>query len=86
MGTWNSLPTEIRTHVLYLFCLNVVEEYNDFDIDLNEIYNALAELEWPKPPECLSSLASSEGNFALTKSKLQSFDVKALDLSKRTFP
>ena len=32
------------------------------------------------------SMLTSEGNFALTKSKLQSFDVKALDLSKRTFP
>src|SRR5208282_4723972 len=60
MTTWNSLPTEIRNLVLHLFCLNVVEEYKDLYIDLNDgEYNAPAELKWPKPPECLSSLASA---------------------------
>jgi hypothetical protein len=60
MATWNLLPTEIRNLVLYFFCLNIVEEYRDLHIHLNdEEYNASAELKWPKPPECLSSLASA---------------------------
>jgi hypothetical protein len=55
MVTWNSLPIEIRNLVLYNFCLNVVEEYNNVQIDVNDI----SELKWPKPPKCLSSLASA---------------------------
>ena len=59
MATWNSLPTEIRNLILHYFCLNVIEEYDDLHIDWNnEEYNAPAKLKWPKPPECLSSLAS----------------------------
>lgn len=62
MTTWNSLPTEIRNIVLYLFCLNVVEEYENLDIDWNDVDgedDAPVQLKWPKPPECLSSLASA---------------------------
>ena len=62
MATWNCLPTEIRNHILYLFCLNVIEEYKEFHFDLDdEEDNASTELVWPKPPECLSSFASALG-------------------------
>ena len=60
MTTWDSLPAELRNLVLEFFCLTVVEEYEDLHIEWNDgEYNALAELKWPKPPECLSSLASA---------------------------
>ena len=45
----------------YINPVTIVEEYKDLHIiDLSDgEYNALAELKWPKPPECLSSLASA---------------------------
>jgi hypothetical protein len=67
MASWNSLPNEIRNHILYFFCLNVIEEYKEFHFDFNdedddeEEDNASTEIVWPKPPECLSSFASALG-------------------------
>jgi hypothetical protein len=60
MATWNDLPLEIRDHIVYFFCLDIITEYDapPTDIFNSEYYNLDNGKKTSSvklaPPECLS--------------------------------
>ena len=60
MASWNTLPPEIRDHILSLFCRNIITEYKVFDKkkDVLELYKQNPV--WPTPtPQALIDFSSA---------------------------
>jgi hypothetical protein len=64
MPTWDDLPREIRDHVLYIFCLDAIDDYialtDDFDecIDLVGSWFVSPSTFWPRSPQSLRDFSS----------------------------
>src|SRR5271156_3333867 len=60
MAGWNTLPPEIRDHILSLFCRNIITEYKVFDKKKEVLEVHKQKLSWPtQTPQALIDFSSA---------------------------